>query len=292
MKDILNTYLPASIAHSIIAIARWLKKIHRHVLRYARFGTKPILKQIRISESTFLIQLKPINNGCVDETIAREGRWEEQLTKQLTKHLKPGDVFLDIGANIGFHSLLVSSLHNRAITVHAFEPLPTLFNQLTESKRKNHFSNLTIHNFGLGDKEREMQIFVRDENMGGSSLFEYKNLNLVRPSETQTIQIKTLDSVFSTNSPISVIKIDVEGYEFEALKGAEKLLRLNAPLIFMEFSPMMYEEDYAGKTSDFITYLTDLHYTFYTLDNEKIDLQKWFTETQNITQLDILCKIS
>jgi len=288
MKHFLELNLPHSLFNSIITIGRWVKKKIRLTSRILKFGTKPFFKEINVNGNNFFIQLQPTKNGCVGEIKATHGYWENELSQQLIKTLKAGDTFLDIGANIGYHSLLIVSILKREITVHAFEPIPVLFKQFEQSIQKNNFTNLTLHNFGLGDINEDVTIFLRDENMGGSSLFEYKNLDVVRSSQTDTISLKTLDSVFNNNDKVDVIKIDVEGYEFEALKGGENTLKKNSPIIFMEFSPVMYEEDYTGKTKKFISYLKDLGYLFFTLDEAKIDLLEWFNSAKR-TQIDIKC---
>ena len=132
MKNLINKYLPATVASKIIEPARWVKKKNRQIIRLYRFGNKPFFKEIITKDGNFNIQLQPTKNGCVDETIAEQGFWESELSEQLIKNLKPGDTFVDIGANIGYHSLLISAVSERNVTVHAFEPITNLFNQIEQ----------------------------------------------------------------------------------------------------------------------------------------------------------------
>lgn len=286
MHSLLVKYLPTSTIH----VGKIIKKKLRQLKRHVKFGSKSYVTLINLPETQFKIVIHPSKNACVDETIALQGYWEKELTEQLTKQIKPGDTFLDIGANIGYHSLFVASLLKNTGQVHAFEPIPNLSTQIKESVEVNQFKNISVHNVGLGSEATETKIYLRDENMGGSSLSEYKDLNLVSVSSTEKISIVTLDSLLTPETRVNVIKIDVEGYEFEALKGAQALLKAQHPVIFMEFSPMFYKLDYAQKSDDLIKFLTGLGYTFETMSNAPIKLEEWLRATDNPTQIDVICR--
>lgn len=135
---------------------------------------------------------------------------------------------------------------------------------------------------------------VRKENMGESSIGTYGDLRLAPISSTETITVTTLDAALGSETAVNVIKIDTEGYEFEALKGGKNILESHHPLIFMEFSPMFYENDYKGKSEAFAAYLMSLGYSFFTLDEQPLDLMAWTKQHAGIdemAQIDIIGKM-
>ena len=115
---------------------------------------------------------------------------------------------IDIGANIGNHSLYLSKYFN---SVSGFEPQADLFTLLKLNTKYQ--ENIKIFNYGLSDKEEKIKIYYDDLNrMGGS--FLKKNFKY------EIVKTKMFDKIF-TRLSFSFIKIDVEGYELKALKGME-----------------------------------------------------------------------
>ncbi len=279
-----------TLLEPLVHLGKLLKKKHRQLRRHIQFGTRSYVKEIILPNTQFKIVINPSQNACVDETIALQGYWEKELSEQLTKYITPGCTFLDLGANIGYHSLFVASLLKNTGAIHSFEPIKRLSEQIKNSAVENNFTNITVHNLALGDRSYKTEINLRDENMGGSSLAEYTNLNLVTISATEKITVVTLDSLLPPTTKVDVIKIDVEGFEFEALKGARKLLQAQHPVIFMEFSPIFYNQDYATKAMEFIEFLKELGYAFETLSGRPINLQEWLESAPNSTQIDVICK--
>jgi FkbM family methyltransferase len=145
----------------------------------------------------------------------------------LKKHVKPGDVFLDIGANIGYFTRLVSKLVGDAGTVHAFEPMPKALRVL----RKNTAAlrNVVLHDIAVSDCQGVSNFTVR-RNGDMSSLGDHAD-------SASVISVKTdkLDNVLKRLTKVDWIKIDVEGYEYEVLKGAVDLIASTNPLIYFEF---------------------------------------------------------
>jgi len=289
-KNNSRTMLTHTLPQFLITAGKAVKKLCRQSLRYMKFGTRNYEKCISVTNVDFKIIINPGKNGCVDESIALQGKWEPEMSHKLAQYITPGDTFVDIGANIGYHTLFSASLLKNTGKVIAFEPIKRLAQQIEESVAANQFDNVEVYQNGLGDKAAELDLYVRDENMGGSSLSKYENLNLVSASSVETISIKTLDSLLPAETRINVMKIDVEGHEFEALKGAENLLREQKPVIFMEFSPIFYKLDYPGKASELITFLESFGYSFETMTGFPINLKQWLIDTENPTQVDVICK--
>ena len=137
--------------------------------------------------------------------------WESWMHYYFKKYSNKNKVCLDIGANIGCHSVILSNYFSK---VYAFEPQKEVFKLLKKNITVNGCKNVVINNFGLSDKEStaKMKCFNENKsvNIGGIGITDDEN-------GCETIKIKTLDSLNIQN--IGFIKIDVEGHEYNAFIG-------------------------------------------------------------------------
>lgn len=154
------------------------------------------------------------------------GTYELDKQKRLTRMVKPGDVFFDIGAHAGFFTLLAAKLVGETGKVFAFEPLPSNYNFL-----KQHVQINGIHNV-VG-----FQAAVSDRS-GTASFQEGHSSVTGRLSQGGTIPVEvlTLDELYAAGKiPLpDCVKIDVEGAEAAALKGARRVLTEGKPTISIE----------------------------------------------------------
>lgn len=292
LRRIVEKLLPTSLASKVILAGSRYKKNKREKIRFSYGYGKSFVKKIDVLGVSFNIVLDPVKNAGVDEEIAKRGFWEKELGSQFIKNIQEGATFLDIGANIGYHSLFVASLLRGTGKVYSFEPLPHICKQLQKSIELNNFKNIEICNFGLAEKDGESTLHVRDENTGGSSILDLPEMKKFRVKETEQVILKKLDTFLGVITKVDVIKIDVEGYEYEALKGAEGVLRNSHPIIFMEFSPVFYIQESGEKPEKLINFLKDIGYSFFSLDGESLSLKSWIKEGDNIhSQIDIMCKV-
>lgn len=150
----------------------------------------------------------------------------------LKKILKPGMVFVDIGANIGYFSLIASKLIGETGKVFSFEPDPDNFFLLEKNIKANNYKNIIAVKKAVADKIGKAKLYLDKENLCGHSLVSKEGNKFV---ETETI---TLDEFFRNNKKIDVIKIDVEGFEPVALEGMKEIIKSNDNLILItEFYP-------------------------------------------------------
>ncbi len=151
----------------------------------------------------------------------------------------PDAVFLDVGANTGQHSLFMSRHVKR---VHAFEPFPPVADRFRQMIQRNGFSNIILHEVGLGNEEASVPFFAPpDDNLGGGTfLAEHANAcanGRVRPATNFRVVVG--DKLLEQNqvSSIELVKIDVEGYEEYVLIGLSSTLARDRPVVVVEVSP-------------------------------------------------------
>ncbi|MFK8036859.1 MAG: FkbM family methyltransferase [Crocinitomicaceae bacterium] len=208
----------------------------------------------------FKIELDPSFDKNIENVIYNRGVYEQGTVSVLQDFLEPDDTFVDAGANIGFLSLVAAKAVGELGHVHAFEPFPSTFEILERNKSLNNFNRIVTYPFALGNETCSKEIYTENENRGGASL-----VNHISDSGT-TIDIKRLDDL-EFRTPIKVLKIDVEGFEFEVLKGAEETIRKDMPKLIIEYS---VDRNNTIASKKMYTWLQDLpHYKFYKLNNGK-----------------------
>lgn len=161
------------------------------------------------------------------------GRWQPRLTDYFLSKNLDGKTCVDVGANVGFYSILFG--HKKARHVYSFEPLEDLCNLIEMSTAFNgKASGLTeyhIHQNGLSNVKASKYFRAHAGNKGGSRVVEDE------AKATQKIEVRSLDSYDIPH--VDVMKIDVEGMEGEVLLGAEETIRRSPSsiLINMEWNP-------------------------------------------------------
>ena len=166
--------------------------------------------------------------------------------------LEKGDIILDVGANIGWFSLLFSRYGPANIQIFAFEPDPLNYELLKKNVQQNSATQITCCSEALSDKVEKKTLYLYpSKNRGRHSLLPINQGQQVEVSTT------TLDTFLEEHKldydRVKFVKIDVEGYEYFVLKGGQQLLEY-APIIHTEFSPT-YMERGDIKTADFLDLL-------------------------------------
>ena len=139
--------------------------------------------------------------------------------------------FFDIGANIGWYSIMVAK-SNRNVLVHSFEPIPKTYQSLVKNVDLNSLPNISTHNFGFSDKSGEFDFYYYPEGSGNAS-----SANVTGRSDTEVVKckVKTLDEYINeSNEQIDFIKCDVEGAELLVFKGGIDAIKNSKPIVFSE----------------------------------------------------------
>ncbi|MFV1993374.1 MAG: FkbM family methyltransferase [Acidiferrobacterales bacterium] len=142
---------------------------------------------------------------------------------------------LDIGANIGNHSLYFSGYFSKCIS---FEPNPRTFSVLEINSRL--VDNIIPMNLGLSDKKCTASLYTSFRNVGGSSLSGDRNAVVDNKCD---IQLDRIDDIISNEENVGLMKMDVEGHEWFAIKGGEKVIKKNKPIIIFEHNTAKENND-------------------------------------------------
>lgn len=136
----------------------------------------------------------------------------------LLHFLRKEDIFIDVGANIGSYTVLASAeIGARTISI---EPIPSTFAFLKDNVVLNNINNIVeLYNIGLASKNSSMK-FTKTQDTVNHVATDYDK-------DVIEVKVNTLDNIIKESNP-SLIKIDVEGYEFEVLMGASKILKNSA----------------------------------------------------------------
>jgi FkbM family methyltransferase len=158
--------------------------------------------------------------------------YEPEITRFVIENIKNSDKFIDVGANIGYYSILASRNIKNTSEIYSFEPVIETFNRLKENVKLNQIKNITLYNFALGDINKTDNIYLREE-LGHNSILHKEKIKDVKK---QKIFIRRFDDIKKIRNNQIFLKIDVEGYELKVLSGMKKLLNDNQCTIIFEFS--------------------------------------------------------
>lgn len=144
----------------------------------------------------------------------------------LEKNSDQFNVVFDVGANVGEWSTNFLR-YNKNASMHCFEPVPETFEKL---KSRRFPEKVVLNNFGLGSKKEQVPIYIFDESDALNSLFQRKGLEkqgIKTPEQKKMIQIETMDDYIAQKGieRIDLVKLDVEGYEYEVFLGMQQTLK-------------------------------------------------------------------
>ncbi len=164
--------------------------------------------------------------------------------------LRPGDVVVDAGANIGYYSLLSSTIVGGQGKVYAIEAHPRIYDYLSANIRLNRAASVKTFHTALGSNEGHIRFSDKRKD----------DLNQVTEEGNIIVPLKTLDSLPLSGEPIRLLKIDVEGYEKFVLEGAEKVLARTDIVFFEAWSEHFRKYDY--RLEDILRFLNELGFGF------------------------------
>lgn len=206
----------------------------------------------------------------------------------IKKNLKEGDTFIDVGANVGYLSAIGANLVGETGEVHAFEPIPLYFEALKRLVLHNPKYHIVVNQCALGENNGQAKIdFAKPPYIGGSSMASGVLPNNI-PRDTIEVPVMRLDDYIEQKrikkDKISLIKIDVEGFEFSVLKGLQKYFENTnyQPPIICEIVPSAYPLLQTSR-QELIDYMKQYGYDAYNIMApwRKVDITK-FKEGTNV----------
>jgi FkbM family methyltransferase len=171
-------------------------------------------------------------DDLVSREIARQRIWEPYETELLIERLGPGQVFVDVGANIGYYSLIADQLVGESGSIYAFEPEQKNFAVLERNLQNCLCSEVHLHQAGLSDVTREGVLFLSPDNWGDH------RVSAAQDRSVQAIELMCGDDLLADRH-IDFLKIDTQGAEYQVVKGLQNTINSNSAWldIIIEYWP-------------------------------------------------------
>jgi len=274
-SKIINTLLRFYLRH--IPITEGKKKLVSLLSRFSMPNKSIIYSKMK---DNYFLKLN-LNNPEHKHMYLYSEHDERYERRALLNLIRIDDVVWDIGANIGFYSLLFSKLATKGKVI-AFEPSSISRSFLEKSIDKNNICNIDVKDFALGSKKESTKIFFsNDSNAEGTASMIYdpgkemfEEINVFKIDELQDLDIPNF------------IKIDVEGTHNEVLKGGQKFFKNFSPLIMIELKDIPERDKY--KKIESMKIFKDLNYDIFEI--KKNGLKFCFDILKSECRNFIVCK--
>ncbi|MAV76169.1 MAG: hypothetical protein CL691_06075 [Cellvibrionales bacterium] len=251
-------------------------------------GPYPLKLHFQSSLAMFVHEKTDIH---ISEQIIQNGIWESYETSILEALLFPGATFIDVGANIGYYSLIGAMLVGDNGRVVAFEPEQDNFSLLEKNLSFNKINNVVAVNAGLSVDQRQGRLYLNEENRGDHQI--YRQDDSAAPRNEQAINLVAGNHFLSQQlSPpvrqIDVLKIDTQGAELLVLSGLMPLLKSSLPQLKMiiEFTPYSLKQAGASGMA-LLDLVNELDLPMQLIDHlgrqlrpiSRLEMQQWIAQT-------------
>ncbi|KAB7763579.1 hypothetical protein CEK68_15370 [Xanthomonas sp. LMG 12461] len=221
-----------------------------------------MLKTIKIDQEIYKV-------SSDDDYLTNMGdEFEPHMVQLFRTLVEADDVVADIGANIGLTALLFSGLARKT---YAFEPTPSTYRILRENLARNQCGNIEAFNFGLGMKQETLAITFAATNRSGGYVSDK-----IRPKDghvTEEIRIDQLDHFFATKDPSpNFLKIDVEGFEMNVIRGGLSFLATRRPTVVMEMNHFCLDVLQRITVPDFLDFMRNVFPHLYAVDADNREI--------------------
>jgi len=259
-------------------------KIVKWLIFYLRSGT--------VNVQGHKMYLPTMDNlGVISFDLILNGIWEPIETNFFKREVKENDIVLDIGANIGYYTLLFARQVGTNGRVYAFEPEPNNFSLLAQNVAINKYKNVITIDKAVSNINGCQKLFLSASNIGDHRI--YDSLDGRKYLEIDSIR---LDDYFANfEEEITVIKMDIQGAEYAALEGMQNLLKKNQKITLVtEFSP--FHLKLAGlEPKLYLELIESLGFTLYiieenTLSKASIEHLLQTYKPERDTYVNLLCR--
>ncbi|HKV05092.1 MAG TPA: FkbM family methyltransferase [Candidatus Acidoferrales bacterium] len=209
--------------------------------------------------------LDPQDMGMARALLLFGGRWEETETRLFVSLLKKGMTVVDIGANLGYYTLMAARLVGPKGIVHAFEPSPENFALLRRSVEANGYKNVVLVPQAVSNHSGTARLRIDRASSGGHSLSAFRG-----GAESIEVETVSLDDYFADRGEkVDVIKMDAEGAEMAILGGMRELLARNPELTLLtEFFPRAIR-GFGGAPEEFLSQLVQCGFRIHPIDEDR-----------------------
>ena len=184
--------------------------------------------------------------------------WEPLTIKWLNENLNSQDVVIEVGANVGAHSLIISKIIGSSGSLEAFEPTDYAFKKLENNFLLNPTlkQNTNLHKLYVSDViDKKSKHKIRS-----SWIVNKSNDTANKMDEEYSGEIVTLDEFFINLCRLDFLKIDVDGFDFRVLEGAKRIIQTFRPIVFIELSEVDLNRNNSS-VSDILSYFDDINYS-------------------------------
>lgn len=164
---------------------------------------------------------------------------EERLTRHFRRLLRSGDCVIDVGANVGYYTMVAARAVGTTGCVHAFEPSPSVLPLLQANAALNPHAKICVHGQAVTDHCGEVQFHTATADRRGYS--SIRDLG-VGTASVATVKAVSLDSVLTELPSTRLVKVDVEGAELLVLKGMQRLIERDRPFLILEIDDTFLRE--------------------------------------------------
>lgn len=279
---------------------QFFKKVSKRLRQFSLFGYRPLFELYGFTQSLFN-QPIPLQSGfkmyvnpadtVVSPYIKKNKKWSEYETNIIKKNLQPGQTFLDVGANIGYFSLLASQIVGEKGKVFSFEPEPRNVGFLTKNIELNNFTQTVVIPQAVGEKPGQLTFYLEEENKG-----DHRSFDSGDGRRTIQVPMTSIDAFFKQNtSPLHYMKVDVQGFEIQVLKGMKETLKKNPECLLM-FEYWPYGLEKAGdKPEELFEQLHKQGYQLFEVKEElrlltKTELRQFCTDTSFGNDMNVFGK--
>ena len=206
-----------------IYLVKWIKYKFSLTQAYKliQFYSKPN----RVRTNGFAMYLDR-HDMVISPILLRDKIWEPFETEVFMREVKYGDVVLDIGANMGYYTLLASKIIGNNAKIYAFEPDPGNFSLLKKNMKANNIKNVVLEQKAVSNETGKIKLYSCSDNKGDHRIYDSHD-----GRRALDIRAVSMDDYFKDyKGVINFIKMDIQGAEIGALQGMQALLAKNKPL--------------------------------------------------------------
>ncbi|MCP6718273.1 MAG: FkbM family methyltransferase [Patescibacteria group bacterium] len=256
-----------------IGLYDYIKNIYRSFIIF--IGKNGLRLKIQ-DVSAKIIVSNPIEVS-IWQSLCNEGEFLQKFLSKINHHT----VFYDIGTHIGLYALSAAKYKITPKFIYCWEPEPFIFKRLQENINLNRIERILPFSVALGSENSIIEMSTRTGELG-----YFTPTLAIKSSKSTPVQVvKGDDWVYKKKLHLpSIIKIDVEGYEFNVLKGLEATIRQSKPIIFLEIHPAFLKELGIEK-EQVLTFLREMDYKI-TFSSSRGKQEHYIFEPLNKKSLD------